>query len=73
MITDAFKLCLRTFRAVCMNREELVLENIALRQQLATFKMKKIRPTLSNSDRLFWVVLSKTWDRWADSLVIVKP
>jgi len=73
MITDAFKLCFRTIRAACMTREELVLENIALRQQLATFKMKEFRPTLSKTDRLFWVLLSKTWERWADSLVIVKP
>ncbi|MFN9811169.1 MAG: hypothetical protein ACK6CU_16240, partial [Deltaproteobacteria bacterium] len=24
-------------------------------------------------DRAFWVVLSRTWSRWTDTLVVVKP
>jgi transposase InsO family protein len=56
-----------------MSREDLVMENLAMKQQLGTFIVKEIRPTISNTDRLFWVFLSKAWDHWADFLVIVKP
>jgi hypothetical protein len=33
---------------------ELVLENLALRQQLAVFKHRYPRPRLKHADRLFW-------------------
>jgi len=51
----------------------LVMENLVLRQQLATLKLKNPHPKLSASNRAFWVVLSRAWSRWADVLVIVKP
>jgi hypothetical protein len=37
---------------------DLVLENLALRQQLAVFKRRHPRPKLQPADRLFWVWLS---------------
>ena len=39
------------------SRLELVVENLALRQQLAVFKQKRARPRLHPIDRLFWVLL----------------
>jgi len=36
----------------------VVLENLALRQQLAIYKRKKKRPRLVGRDRWFWIVLS---------------
>ena len=36
----------------------LAVENAALRQQLAVFKQKRPRPSLSAGDRLFWVLLT---------------
>jgi hypothetical protein len=54
-------------------RASLVAENLALRQQLAALVRGRPRPQLGPIDRAFWVVLSRTWSRWADVLAIVKP
>jgi putative transposase len=60
---------LATFRS----RASLVVENLALRQQLAVLRRRRRRPHLHAIDRAFWVTLSRVWSRWADSLAIVKP
>jgi putative transposase len=52
---------------------QLALENLALRQQLAVYKRIMARPSLRRSDRLFWLVLAKTWAGWRRPLVIVTP
>jgi putative transposase len=54
-------------------RASLVAENLALRQQLAVLQRKTPRPRLRTVDRPFWMLLSRTWSRWAESLAIVKP
>jgi putative transposase len=54
-------------------RASLVAENLALRQQLAVLRRTTPRPRLRSVDRAFWTVLSRTWSRWADVLVIVNP
>jgi len=56
-----------------MNRAYLVIENTALRQQLAVLKDKRPRPNLQPADRMFWTALRKTWSQWANALIIVKP
>ena len=59
---------------VCFcSRADMALEILALRQQLSVLKRKRPRPPLSPLDRLFWTVLRRTWARWKDVLVIVKP
>jgi hypothetical protein len=55
------------------SRRDLPLENLALRQQLAAYKARNRRPRINAADRAFWVVLHRLWERWRDSLVIVKP
>ena len=50
-----------TVRSLVRPRQELVLENLVLRQQLAVLKRHHPRPPLKNSDRLFWVFLSRVW------------
>src|SRR5262245_38266101 len=51
-------------------RRNLVLENLALRQQLAVLnRTVKVR-RLHQSDRLFWAILSRGWRH---ALVIVQP
>ena len=52
---------------------DLAIENLALRQQLATYQQKKKKPKISNSTRLFWITLSTFPANWKDVLVIVKP
>jgi len=55
------------------SRRQLLLENLALRQQLAALKRKHPRPRLSGLDRVFWVLASKLWSGWKQSLLIVTP
>lgn len=54
-------------------RHDLVAENLALRQQLAVMKYQRPRPRLSDGDRFFWVLLSRIWSGWHESLHIVQP
>jgi hypothetical protein len=54
-------------------RASLVAENLLLRQQLAILRRTHPRPRLRPIDRAFWVVVSRIWSRWADTLAIVQP
>jgi putative transposase len=64
---------LATLRSALRSRAELALENLALRQQLATLRRTAPRPRLRRLDRAFWIALSQIWHRWADALILVKP
>ncbi len=55
------------------SRRDLLLENLALRQQLLTLKRRKPRPRLARLDRLFWLVARRPWPKWKQALVIVTP
>ncbi len=64
------------FAALCScfrDRTHVHLENLALRHQLAVLQRSMRRPKLRPIDRWFWVVLSRIWVDWRDSLLIVKP
>jgi hypothetical protein len=52
---------------------DIVLENLALRQQLAAMKRSAKRPQLRASDRIFWIILSRFWSNWCQALIVVKP
>jgi hypothetical protein len=60
-------------RSLFVSRGALVLENLALRQQLAAYERTCKRPRLRTADRVFWVWLSKLWPKWSSVLLIVKP
>jgi hypothetical protein len=49
------------------------MELIALRHQVAVYKMSVARPTLQPADRLLWVWLSRLWPGWQDALEFVQP
>jgi len=68
-------LCLLAWflRGVLKSGGSLALENLALRQQLATHARIQRRPRLTPVDRAFWVALSRTWQGWRAPLVFVKP
>ncbi len=68
-----FLLMIGTLRAVFLSQADLVLENLALRQQLAVFARKGQRPRIVAADRLVWLALRRIWLRWSDVLVFVKP
>jgi hypothetical protein len=62
-----------SLRAVLRPRAALVLENLALRQQLATCARGHKRLQVRSEERLFWAVLSRVWRDWRSSLLVVKP
>jgi len=59
-------------RAAVRERRDLVLENLAIRQQLGVLKRRKGVPRLRGKDRWFWVVLSRIWAPWRGALHPVK-
>ena len=63
----------RTLLAIFASRADLILENLALRQQLAVLRRKQPRPRLRASDRVFWLALRRWWPRWKETLAIVQP
>ena len=59
--------------AAFQSREDLILENLALRQQLLTLHAKRPRRRLGSLDKLFWVSLRKLWSGWKKPLLLVTP
>jgi putative transposase len=58
---------------VLRSREDLILENLALRQQLLALHAKRPRRRLPTIHKLFWIALRRLWSGWRDSLILVKP
>ena len=54
-------------------RRHLVLENLALRHQLAVLAASGGRPRFRPADRLIWVCLRRLWNGWREVLVLVQP
>ena len=55
------------------DRQELELENLALRHQLEVLTRNRSRPRLRPADRLLWSWLSRLWFGWRRHIVIVQP
>ncbi len=66
-------LAARTIRALFLSRADLLVENLALRQQVSALKRERPRPVLNDVDRAFWVALRASWPGWASRLIIVDP
>src|SRR5438552_6977883 len=64
-----FGAVLRFFRT----RQNLMLENLALRQQLVVLKRRHPKPRLGLLDKLFWVALRRLWSGWKKCLYLVAP
>src|SRR5271170_5412572 len=64
-----FSLFARSFRS----RRDLLLENLALRQQFAILARRNPQTRLAQSDRLFWLALRRLWPGWRQTLVLVQP
>jgi putative transposase len=74
-INRMLKLLIVVVRAVALalcGHRELVLENLALRQQLAAFH-RTTRCRLRARDRLFWMALARSWRNWRTALMVVQP
>src|ERR1700676_5095652 len=51
------------------SREDLILENLALRQQLLTLHATRPRRRLTALHKLLWVALRRFWSGWTKPLV----
>ena len=60
-------------RVMSRKQEQLILENVALRQQIGVPQGGGRRLRVGKRDRVFWVWLSKLWEGWRSGLVIVQP
>ena len=72
MITYLLLFCSTPCAAVS-SRQHLVLENLALREQLAVLSRPSGRHRIDPSDRLIWSFLSQLWSRWQSAVVFVQP
>lgn len=55
------------------HRQDLLLENLALRQQIAVLSRRSHRARLKPADRLFWSWISRLWSLWRTTLIVVQP
>jgi transposase InsO family protein len=60
-------------RRLAASRSSLLIENLALRQQLAILTAKRPRPRMRAADRFFWVALRRFWPRWKEALIVIQP
>src|SRR5215831_2363410 len=67
------RLCFGTLVRLFRLHQALLLENLALRQQIAVLKRRHRRPRLSSFDRLFWLLVRRCWSGWEQALLVVKP
>ena len=64
---------MRSGRQLLRSRRDLLLENLALHQQLAILKKKRPVPRLAPQDKLFWVAIRQLWPGWKRALILVQP
>ena len=69
----AFIVLLRSMGLICRGHRAVALENLALRQQLSALTRTVKRPQLRTRDRLFWILLAKSWRHWRSPLIVVQP
>ena len=60
-------------RRLAASPADLLIENLALRQQLAILTAKRPRPRMRASDRFFWLTLRRFWPQWKEALVVIRP
>jgi hypothetical protein len=70
---DAFVLLAGVILQLFHSRRRLLLENLALRQQLVALKRSHPRPRLSAFDKFFWVLTRRFWSGWKQILIVVDP
>ena len=58
-----------SFRA----HRDLLLENLALRQQLAVLARRRPQPRFSSGNRFLWIALRHLWSGWQKALIMVQP
>ena len=66
------RLLIVVFTRFFRSRRDLLLENLALRQQLDVLKQKHPQPRFSLPDKFFWVMLQRLWVGWWRALILVQ-
>ena len=69
----ALQLVTALLRQLLQSRAALAAENLALRHQIVILQRSVKRPRLHRRDRIFWVWLSRLWQGWRSSLIVVQP
>ena len=70
----SFLILIVTFlRSFFKSRHQLVLENLALRQQVAMLRLSVKRPRATVADKLFWILFSRYMDGWREVLHALHP
>ena len=64
---------LSTAAALTRTKSDLIAENALLRQQLIVLHRQVKKPTFSQSDRIWFVLLASRVKNWKDALLIFKP
>jgi putative transposase len=72
-MVNLFRLLLGAVWGVFRARRDLLLENLALRQQLAALKRRQPRSRLTVFDKTFWILAHRFWAGWKQALVLVSP
>jgi len=60
-------------RDLFRSHHNLLLENLALRQQILVLERQIKRPEFRDRDRVFWVILRRFWTKWKNPLRLVQP
>ncbi len=69
----SLRLFLAATRLLPRERRDVVLENLALRHQLAIYQRSQRRPVLEDRDRRFWSTLARGWSGWRETVSVVQP
>ena len=67
------RFALSTLPHILRDRQDLVLENLALLHQLELLTRGQSRPRIRPADRLLWAWLYRLWSQWRRHIVIVQP
>ena len=59
-----FIIAVMFLRSVFKSRRQLLLENLALRQQVTMLRQSVKRPRAIVADKLFWILFSRYVDNW---------
>src|ERR1700741_4234304 len=70
---DLFCLWFGAVPRIFHNRQNLLLENLAFREQLVVLKRRHPKPELGLLDGLFWVAARQFWSQRKQSLFLVMP
>ena len=66
-----FLLVIAAVRVTGRSRADLMLENVALRHQLAVYRRSRRRVRLTEADRRLWSTLARSGFAWREALVFV--